>query len=272
MNLTKTVFGPEEWAGTEAQILAQKRLFAARSRMVPGSLVSQGRTLLVLDGVHRGWSDLESLVCDFRRVIIIDSKDRLESYASELEHETVLGQERFLLFSATQQTVLERLTVVERETARDAENFTFEVLNEDAPRSEVEEIQSLHIGSHLAPLPGWFLRSKLDGTLTLVLRDVLGRLCGCATAVDLGHPNVRHPQRRVSMIGAVCLIPEMRGRGLSPLLNLRALQLAVNEFSAEILWETVERDNAASIAMLRKSGLAVDLEKQLLFIENPVCE
>lgn len=272
MNFTELAVGPEELAGNEAQRLAQKRLFLNRSRMVPGSLVSQGRTLLVLDGVHRGWGDLESLVCDFRRVIIIDSKKRLRSYVAQLKNETVLGQERFLLFSATQRTVLKHLALVEREIGSDAENFAFELLKEHAPRSVIEDIQSLQIRSHLAPFPGWFLRSRRNGSLTLVLRDSLGRLCGCATAVDLGHPKVRHPQRKVSMIGAVCLSPEVRGRGLSPLLNLRALQLAVHEFSAQILWESVERDNAASIAMLRKSGLAVDLQKQLLFIENPVCK
>lgn len=117
-------------------------------------------------------------------------------------------------------------------------------------------VQAFLRAQGMAPFGATMLSGALEPVVTVALLD------GDGTPVATAHGYRPHgpesPHHRLAWVGLVATAPAWRGRGLGRYINARAARLCLTDLGADGIYELVSADNAASAAMVRACGLALD--------------
>lgn len=242
-----------DYSGDAAAVALQR---AIRGRIEEISaeplLANGGRVLNILDPDAYGWDRVRGEV-ERDGVVALSMVDReatLERLAAEF------GPEReFPVWDAFTGPAAEVLAACARVTAEtpapEGWALSHHLAADDAA---IAESHRLNLAAGVLPTPAYYLRGEHVPALLTCLRAEDGRLAACASATMRYHPE--GPLGGWVFAGGVSVDPAHRRRGLGALVNAALLAESHARFGWSHALEQARADNAASVRMIRRCGLA----------------
>ena len=245
-------FDPE-FAGSPANRAAQRTTLALRGAILgrPG-LVSRGNRVAHLAAAEDSTKELVAIAERFGAAIFFLDRRQADERRSPFEA-AGFATAAFTVFRPTAETFA-RCADIAAADLPGRLGLRLERITPQSPHEEVAALQACLDAAGLPPLPGYFLRGRLEPTLTLVLRDPAGGIAGCAVAMDEagagpGFAGWYFPS-------SVAVAAPWRGQGLGRWLNAAAIDLARREGGAHHVQQGVTPGNQVSQRMIRACGLA----------------
>jgi len=147
-------------------------------------------------------------------------------------------------------------------TAADIQAATAATVSSDLPagltqrtasRDDLPKVQAFLTAQGIAPLSTAALGGDLFRAAVQLIVAPRDRIVAAGWS---GMPQNRHSGlANMAWVGLIAVDPQMRGQSLGARINALALMHAVTAFGAEAAIEFASAENAASIAMIRGSGL-----------------
>ena len=250
--MTSPALGPE-FAGSPANVLAQRTTLERRAAILerPG-LVSRGNRVAHLAADREAAADLVAIAERFGAAIFfLDSRHTDEQRAAF--EAAGFSTADFNVFRPTRET-FGRCAEIAAADLPGRLGLRPERITPGSPPERVAALQACLEAAGLPPLPGYFLRGRLEPTLTLALLEPAGGIAGCAVAMDEAGAGPEF--QGWYFPSSVAVAAPWRGKGLGRWLNAEAIDMARRDGGAHHVQQGVTAGNNVSQRMIRGCGLA----------------
>ena len=247
-----------EYFGDTQSISLQQAIRARAGELAANPLLANaGRWINVLDPNAYGWDNVRRDVerDGFLALTVVDRESALSSLAAEFGQDIAFPC--WNSFTGQPDHILPICADVIAGASL-PEGWT--VSNHTHPEDHIiHASQELNQANGVAAFPAYYLRGEVVPSMLTCVWDGQGVMAACASS------NMRfHAESRLTgwlFAGGVSVNPEHRRMGLGSFVNASLLQASHDAFSWSMVVEAAKADNAASVGMIKRCGLCLDLDR-----------